>query len=203
MIDPMPWPWSVPPIGGGEEDQEVEEAEDVDLGHRRYLFFIVGPRPYETSQIERALVSDTKTFGRNLGRRGSVIRINPDRADQELAKTASLNWPTGIAARIRQSTEPLILVIDRDRKGFDPSEHPWAIIWLSEYDPTRLYRVFTSLARITNDDDADIYEYLRRWTQQTKAKRFGKRLVGAVEIKPSVFGISLNVNTLLLGEPKH
>jgi hypothetical protein len=194
----MSWPWKLPPIGGGEE--EVEQEEDVDLRHRRYLFFIVGPRPYETSQIEQALVSDKKTFGRNLGRRGSVIRISPDRADKELAKTASLNWPPEIASRIKESPDPLILVIDRNRKGFDPSEHPWAIIWLSEYDPTKLYRVFTNLARITNDDDADIFEYLRRSTRQLKTKRFGKRLIGAIEIKPSIFGISLDVNSLLVGQ---
>ena len=98
----MPEPWKqLPPIAGGEE--EVEEEEHVEKRQRRYVFLIVGPRPYETSEIERSLDRDKRAFGRELGSQGVVSRVNPDRADQELAKTASLDWPRGIGNRIRES----------------------------------------------------------------------------------------------------
>lgn len=193
--------WPLPPIAGAEEEEEEEEGSEsfeyATKRHRRYLFLVVGPRPYETSQIEKSLSSDIRTFGQALRSRGAVIRVSPEDADDQLANVAALGWPERIGRKMRQAADPFVLVIDRDFNDFRPAEHPWGVVWLSDYDPAKLYRVFTNLARITRDDDQDVFAYLKKTALSRAGTSLGRRVIDAIEIKPSVFGISLDVNAML------
>jgi hypothetical protein len=192
----MPQPWELlPPIAGGEEDDE--DAEVVELRYHKYLFFIHGPRPFETSEMERTLRSSSSDFGKALGKDGRVVRIYPEHADANLARTANLSWPDGLGTQIRETTDPFLLIIGVDRAKFDPTNDDWAIIWLSDHDHDKLYQLFTTLARITRDEKGDLFGYLEREARKRKAKRVGKKFADVVELKPSFFGITLNLNALL------
>ncbi len=184
-------------IAGGED--VAWDFARVRLGDRRYMFFVVSARPYETSPIEQRLKQDLSTFGEDLGPYASVVRTYPSRAELQREHFAGLSWPTDIAKRLRDPdwVDPLILILDRDYAHFDPQEDPWAMVWLEDYNPDTLYKVFTKLARIVRDPDGDIIERLRRSAVEGKIKSAARRLLGAFEIKPGVFGVSLNVNALL------
>ena len=93
--------------------------------------------------------------------------------------------------------DPVILVLDRGYASFDPQEHPWALVWLEDYNPDTLYRVFTKLARMVRDPDRDVIETLRQSAADGKFRSAARRVLGVFEIKPGIFGVSLNVNALL------
>jgi hypothetical protein len=185
------------PIAGGED--VAWDFARVKLGERRYLFFVVSARPYETSPIEQRLKQDLSTFGEDLGPYASVVRTYPRNAEIQREHFSGLSWPGRIGERISDPdwVDPLMLILDREYADFDPQQHPWAIVWLEDYNPDTLYKVFTKLARLARDPDADLIERLRRSAAESKVKSAARRLLGVFEIKPGLFGVSLNVNALL------
>ncbi|HXO07747.1 MAG TPA: hypothetical protein VN880_06925 [Solirubrobacteraceae bacterium] len=193
-------PWELlPPIAGGEED--VEEAEDSELRYHKCLFFIHGPRPSATSEIDRVLRVVSSEFGEALGKKGRVVRIYPSKADANLKRTAALNWPDrSLKDRIRNTTDPFLLVIGVNRKDFNPSEDDWAIIWLSDYDPATLHQLFTTLNRVLQDGEETVFDYLKTQARERQKKKIAKRLVDVIELKPSFFGITFNINALLASD---
>ena len=184
-------------IAGGED--VAWDFARVTLGDRRYLFFVVSARPYDTSPIEQRLKQDLSTFGEDLGPYASVVRTYPQRAEMQRTHFAGLPWPTDIGKRLRDPdwVDPVILILDREYTDFDPQQHQWAIVWLEDYNPDTLYKVFTKLARMVRAPDGDIIERLRRSAAEGKVRSAARRLLGVFEIKPGLFGVSLNVNALL------
>jgi len=194
-MDPTMWPFVR--IAGGED--VAWDFARVKLGERRYLFFVVSARPYETSPIQQRLSTDLATFGEDLGPYASVVRTYPQRAEVQRDYFAGLGWPDSIAERVRDPgwVDPLMLVLDREYSGFDPEQHQWAIVWLDDYNPETLYRVFSKLARLARDPKTDLIEYLRKAAAASRLKSVARRLLGVFDIKPGLFGVSLNVNELL------
>jgi hypothetical protein len=188
---------SMPPIAGGED--VAWDFARVKLGERRYLFFLVSSLPYETSPIEQRLKKDLSNFGEDLGPYASVVRTYPRNAEIQREHFSGLSWPRRIGERIRDPdwVDPLMLILDRDYADFDPKKHPWAIVWLEDYNPDTLYKVFTKLARLARAPDVDLLERLRRSAAENSVKSAARRLLGVFEIKPGLFGVSLNVNALL------
>jgi hypothetical protein len=187
----------MPRVAGGED--VAWNFARVRLGERRYLFFVVSSQPYQTSPIEQRLKQDLAVFGEDLGPYASVVRTYPRNAETQREHFASLNWPNGIRERIGDPgwVDPLILVIDREYHDFDPQVHSWAIVWLWDYEPDTLCKVFTRLARMARDPNVDLVEHLKAVAARRKFQGAAHRLLGVFDIKPGMFGVSLDVNALL------
>ena len=130
-------------------------------------------RPYDTSPIEQRIKQDLSTFGEDLGPYASVVRTYPQRAEMQRTHFAELPWPTDIGKRLRDPdwVDPVILILDREYTDFDPRQHQWAIVWLEDYNPDTLYKVFTKLARMVRAPDGDIIERLRRSAAEGKVSQ--------------------------------
>jgi hypothetical protein len=180
-----------------EEGEELEDFEDATRRHRRYLFLVVEPRPFASSTVAQTLTSDLQDFGRSLGRDGSVVRVSPELANGQLARIAAMAWPAEIGRRLSDAVDPALLVLARDFEGFDPREHPWALIWLAEHERSGLHRLFTRLARLARRPDVDLLEELRREQRRAVAEGTTRAAFEAIEVKPSIFGISVDVRALV------
>jgi hypothetical protein len=92
--------------------------------------------------------------------------------------------------------------------GVDPTEHAYAIIWLSDFqeEPSRVRPALQELALRTRRGD-DVIDYLHGVAKREKlsaATRAAGRgagvlaqLASCVEIKPSIFGVEIDVKAIL------
>ena len=124
------------------------------------------------------------------------------------------DWPQDIKQRMEEDAEPLLLVLDRPFATFDPGENGYAIIWLSDFraDPQQIRAVLQTLARKTKRGD-DVIAYLaqvaERRQHEAAAEKAGEtvgllaRFASFVEIKPQVFGVSIDLKALLRDLAEH
>ena len=186
----------------------VARAASMDVGSfvgppgYRYWFLLVRPTPYRGNPIEQRLAQNIEDFGADLGSHGIVISAPDSSARQSLEELAGLEWPEGVGDAIRESLDPFLLVLARDPQGsppFAPMFDPWAMVWLADYEPDDLWRVFADLARRVNAD-ADVLGYLKQVQRDatlTTASNRVQRALDAVDVKPSFFGVSVDVVALV------
>ena len=139
---------------------------------------------------------------------GLFARAYPQRMYETADEVTDREWPAELAERLRDDPDPVLLVLDRRLREFDPREHAYALIWLSDFhgDPQAIRPVLQALARKTKRGD-DVIEYLRDVAERTQrearngelAGRVGlaARLASYVEIKPQLFGVSIDLKALL------
>jgi hypothetical protein len=171
----------------------VSSFLDVQLGKQKYLFFLITWTDYVT-KLSKALDEQWQAFGADLGPRGSVIRAYQQHAKNSFEEVMAKPWPKEIGKRFDNEQDPFILVIDRDFAVFKPGEHPWTIIWMSDFysEPERIYRLFGSLAKRVEHGE-NIFEYVQSLAQKQKVKKAGKYF----ELKPGIFGASVDIKAML------
>jgi hypothetical protein len=145
-------------------------------------------------------------FGMDLGPFGLLVEGYAQRMYEIAAEVLQKAWPADIAQRFQLDGDPVMLIIDRDWVDFDPRSHPYAIVWLSEMQPADVRPLLQELARLSRTG-ADVIGHLqgmaRRQSRATFFKKAwggagaGARLASYVEIKPSVFGVSIDVSAFL------
>ena len=171
----------------------VSSFLDVQLGKQKYLFFLITWNDYVTT-LSKVLDDQWQAFGADLGPRGSVIRAYQRHAKNSFGEVMAKTWPKDIRERFDNEQDPFILVIDRDFAVFNPGEHPWTIIWMSDFfkEPEKIYRLFGSLARRVERGE-DIFEYVQSLARKQKVKKAGKYF----ELKPGIFGASVDIKAML------
>jgi hypothetical protein len=87
-------------------------------------------------------------FGLDLGPAGVLVQAFPQRMFEIGKEVVEKAWPVEIAERFASDQEPMILVFDRDWETFDPREHAYAIIWVSDFstDPAAVRPLLQQLA---------------------------------------------------------
>jgi hypothetical protein len=125
-------------------------------------------------------------------------------ADQVTEK----EWPEELARRLREDPDPVLLVLDRKLREFDPREHQYGLIWMSDFQakPDEIRSVLQTLARMTTSGD-DVIAYLRelaeRAQKEARAEQAGAavglaaRIASYFEIKPQLFGVSIDLKAIL------
>jgi hypothetical protein len=132
--------------------------------------------------------------------------------DQNLYETADQvtekEWPEELARRLREDPDPVLLVLDRKLREFDPREHQDGLIWMSDFQakPDEIRSVLQTLARMTTSGD-DVIAYLRelaeRAQKEARAEQAGAavglaaRIASYFEIKPQLFGVSIDLKAIL------
>src|SRR5690349_18331191 len=93
-----------------------------------------------------------------------------------------------------------MLVIAQDFDRFDPSNDPWAAVWFSQLAAYAqdLPRLFHKLAVLSRSGE-DVFGYLKRLTLKATAKKAtkGGRIAKYFELKPQVFGVSIDVGKII------
>ncbi|MDE2662333.1 MAG: hypothetical protein OXI39_04945 [Gemmatimonadota bacterium] len=158
-------------------------------GSYRYLFFLlVEDYVQEQQEFSKALHASLERFGRDLQDEAALVR--PFAGDIEATRRQVLNkrWPA--RARRRIQTTPSLLMIDRDFDTFNPEQHPWLQIRIPlhgrEAETGRALQRLAGL--ITSEFDEDVFRRARRI-----ARRSQLELDGILQIRPGIFGVSLDL----------
>jgi hypothetical protein len=171
----------------------------VKLGGFKYLFVIVGWNDYAT-QLKEEMAKQLDAFGADLATSGLVLQAYKASEHQTFQEILKKDWPAEFRERLNSDVDPCMLVIDRDFEGFDPANNRWAVVWFSDLSTYAkdLPRLFHKLAQLSRAGE-NVFDYLKRITLKDKAKKGAKlgRIAKYFEVKPQVFGISIDVGKIV------
>jgi hypothetical protein len=173
----------------------------------RYVFLLVEWNDY-ANRVREELNRQADAFGLDLGPSGLLVQAYPQRMFEIGKELIDKAWPAEIAERFASDQEPIVLIFDRDWETFDPREHAYAIIWVSDFskDPEAVRPLLQQLAWRTRRGD-DVIAYLRDVAErEQRAARIDRaeqgvgvlaRIASYIEIKPSVFGVAVDLKAVL------
>ena len=170
--------------------EKVSTFVNVSAGKVRYLFFLVTWNDF-ASPIREQLEKQLDPFGEALGELGKVVQGYSNSTFNEVV---AKDWDLEQRAQLENDPDPFLLVIDQDFATFSPSENRWGLIRLSSFHdkPDAIYRLLAALVRKVRQNE-DLFLYLRTVALKKKASRFTKYL----EIKPNIFGVTLDISSIL------
>jgi hypothetical protein len=173
--------------------EQVSSFIPVQLGDLRYLFLVVTWNDFATP-IADELQKQKDAFGEAMGLYGTVASAFRSAKNATYLEVRKKAWPPDTAYRMEREQDPFMVVIDRSFADFDPQAHPWSVIWFSDFfeNAGSIYRVFAALAQKVRNNE-DVFGYLSRLSRQEKYKKWTQHL----EIKPGLWGISINVKAIL------
>ena len=173
----------------------------------RYTYLLVVSNTYFDA-VRDELNRQAEAFAADLRGEGVLARSFPQRIYDTAREVLDKPWPSDVSDRMEYDSDPFIVVIDQPFREFDPQEHPYAVVWLADFhtDPESVRPLLQTLARKTKADD-DVVLYLRDVAQQAQraaraeegadALSAAARIASYVEIKPRVFGVSIDLKAVL------
>ena len=174
--------------------EKVSAFWPIHIGEFEYLFFIVNWNDY-SSTISESLSTNLKQFGIDLELRGKVVEAYSHKKGetfQEIRKKN--NWPVTMSKRFDDEQFPFMLIINESFQDFNPGEHCWAIIWFSDFvdDNNCIPNIFCSIIK-TIRQERNLFKYFEHLARDKKIKK----LTEYFEIKPGIFGCSIDVKAII------
>lgn len=129
---------------------KVSSFEKVKLGDYDYLFLVVAWSDYAIT-LDAEWHQYLEKFGEQVGLQGLVVQAYAK--DQWTTGEQVLAKPWGdFRVRLEEEPAPFLLIIATDFDRFDPRQHPWAIIWISDFftNPTAIPHLLGWLGRTVN-----------------------------------------------------
>ena len=165
----------------------------VKVQNYEYLIFVVFWNDFETP-LTKQLRNMTISFGGAIEDRGFVVLPFEKASIETAQQVTSKLWPDEVKQRFGIEQDPFMLVINRDFQEFDPRQHQWAIVWFSEYqaNPDQVTRVFGRILRITQLG-SNLFDHFKA----NKKKEWYKKWAKFFEVKPAIFGVSVDAKGLL------
>ena len=170
------------------------------------FFLLIGWNDY-ADPVRDELNRQADAFGMDLGPSGLLVQAYPQRMYEIAREVLNKSWPTEIAERFHSDPEPIMLIIDQDWQSFNPREHSFGIIWVSQFssDPGTVRPFLQSLARLSREGDVISYlcEVAARERSaaalDTTQRSIGllARVASYIEIKPRVFGVAVDLKAIL------
>lgn len=171
----------------------------VRIGGFKYLFVIVGWNDYATA-LKEEMSKQLDAFGADLGTSALVLQSYKHSEYTTFQEVRKKDWPDDFRERLDGDVDPCMLVIDTDFEVFSPTNDRWAVVWFSDLatyakDLPRLFHRVAELSRA----GGDVFEYLKRLVLKANVKKAAKlgRIAKYFEVKPQVFGISIDVGKIL------
>src|SRR4051794_27379311 len=120
----------------------------------RYTFLLVAWNDYADA-VRDEINRQAEAFGADLGSQGVFVRPFTQRMYETGEEVLDKAWPDDVRHRMANDADPVLLVLDQPFATFDPREHGYAIIWLSDYqgDPQSIRPVLQLLARKTKSGE--------------------------------------------------
>ncbi len=185
----------------------VSTLLNISPGSGRYIFLLIGWNDY-FDPVRDELNRQADAFGMDLGPSGLLVQAYQQRMYEIGREVLDKPWPPDIAERFELDPDPILLILDRDWKSFDPREHSYGIIWISGFsnDPALVRPFLQALARLSRRGD-DSIAYLRDVAKReqeaaalTKVQQSASllaRFASYIEIKPRIFGVAIDLKALL------
>ena len=137
----------------------------------RYVFLLVEWNDFAHG-VKEELNRQADAFGLALGAHGTFVEAFDRKVDEVAGQVLEKSWPEDISGRLATDQEPIILIFDREWVAFDPREHPYGIIWVSDFgdNPGAVRPMLQQLAMRTARGD-DIIAYLRDIAEKERRTR--------------------------------
>ena len=162
--------------------------ESVKIQEYTYLIFFVFWSDLQ-NEFTRQLREQGISFGAEIEEKGFVVLSHGKTSSYTSDQVMSKEWPKEIQERFKAETEPFILIMDEDFNSFKPNGHHWVIIWFSDYqgDPAQGHKVLQQLLRKIRAG-SNLFIDL----QENRGKKWYRKWAKYVEVKPKVFGVSVD-----------
>jgi hypothetical protein len=167
--------------------------ERVKIQDYEYLLFVVFWNELETP-LTKQLRDQAISLGAAIEERGFVV-VAFEKASYETAEQVTAKpWPAEVKQRFGVEQDPFMLIINKDFQEFDPRQHPWTIVWFSEHrdHPDQVYKVLSRIVRIVRSGSS-LFEHFKANEKKSWYQKWAK----FVEIKPEVYGISVDAKGIL------
>lgn len=186
---------------------KVSSLLNVDLRGGRYIFMLIAWNDYYNA-VREELDRQVEAFGLDLAEAGTIVQPFNQRMFEVGQEVVDKPWPPEIKLRMVEDPEPIILILDHAWSTFDPHEHAYGVIWLSDYreDVGGILRLLQQLAMRTRRGE-DLMEYLRDAAERQRRHELTEhaeatagavaRVASYVEVRPSIFGISIDLKAIL------
>jgi hypothetical protein len=160
----------------------------------RYLLYLVHDRYFPASTDgERILAAIRDVFASDIGRAAAVIESFPEQVEHNRDLLLQKNWPQSHRDILESGHNAYLVLLGTDFVTFDPQQHRYSLIRLppDELDCLDSLRVLAANIRAGED----LFRYIEM--RSSLATRLRKRFVDAVELKPQLFGIAIDLKTLV------
>ena len=172
----------------------------IKKGELDYLMFYITEDYVEQQvRLQEQLNPLLEDLGRNLLDRGAVIKaFNRDLAfaNRELTDKFDQDFTREIIISFdHQMEKPGLLILNSDIESFDPKSHKWIYLsfreFLDEYGGVKIYKLKEMFDILTSaiKENKDLFKEAENYLKKEKAISAHKM----VELKPGVFGISLDL----------
>ncbi len=154
--------------------EKVSTFARVSAKGYRYVYLLVVWNDYY-SAVREELKRQADAFAADLGLGGLFVAAFQRREHEVAEEVLAKPWERDLGERMRGEPEPILLIIERDFAEFDPREHPYAIIWLTDFikEPYDLRLLLGALAEKTREGE-DVIAYLRGVAARSQVGALGK-----------------------------
>jgi hypothetical protein len=182
---------------------KVSMFAPVKLGGFKYLFIIIGWTDYHT-ELKAEMAKQLDAFGADLGTSALVLQAYEKSEQKTFDEVSKKDWPSDFRKRLVDEFVPGMLIIDRDFEAFDPAKDRWAVVWFSETTGKDLPKLFHKLSQLSRTGE-NVFEYLKGLALKDEAKKAAKlgHIARYFELKPQIFGVSIDVGKILEDVSKH
>jgi hypothetical protein len=178
-------------MAGGE--MKTSTFRHVNIGEFRYLFLLCSWHRYEDA-IWTGLRQHASSFGEDIGEEG-LLAVPYDSAAKNTIEEvlAKEGWSPALSDKMAKSDDPFLLVIDTSFAEFDPRAHRWAVLWFSDVEPKDIPRLLGRFAGALRREE-DLFALIEKRRRQRRLKS----LAQFFEVKPGLFGCSVNLTAAAL-----
>src|SRR5437660_919517 len=171
----------------------VSTFVNVDRGKSKYLFFLVRVNDYE-STIKEEIEKNWLPFGEALGVNGTAVKAYDQKKNSTYGEVTKKPWPAKLLDQMWSARDGFMLIIEKSFVEFDPTSDRWSIIWFSDFskDPGSIYKTFDSLAKKASNGE-DIFHWVASLSKKVKNAKYRSYF----DVKPGIFGVTLNAKALL------
>jgi hypothetical protein len=124
----------------------------VEIGDLSYLFILLGMQTRYLTEVREQLLRHVDAFGEDLGEGGKVVHAYESSKHQTFEEVCEKRWPDEVLRLLRDTLEPVMLIIDTSFADFDPEVDNWGIIWFVPEDRQgRAFGIFVHVEAIIAD----------------------------------------------------
>src|SRR3954453_21308587 len=98
----------------------------------RHTFLLVVRDAFEDA-VRDEISRQAEAFGAALGPAGQFVKSQPQRMYETAEEVMAKAWPDDVRDRMYEDADPFLLALADPFADFDPREHPYAIVWLSDF----------------------------------------------------------------------
>ena len=140
-----------------------------------YLFILINESDHQTA-VQGPLDENAEKFGDNAGLTARLVRANRNSRQFHFDELFEKPWPSAVKDQMEKERAPFLVIIEGvDFDDFDPRNHAWRIVWISNAKTPQnsIPHFFDAIQQAITHEESPI-EFLDRVADpQTGASLYG------------------------------